>query len=158
MTLVRPGLLALLVPMMTACATDATSACPDLTGEYRARAESGVELASVLSIASAGSVTLTSRQDELNAVSGGSRKVLVRGRDFECSSAGLSLLAPMTGGYAIPGVIAEHVDRYYTLSKARDGSLIGRATDKERVKFIGPELTGRGQPGPESRWLPVSHR
>lgn len=103
------------------------------------------------------SVALVSGPDELRVLAS-TRRILSRTADFECTSAGLALRKPASGGYEVPGVLSEHVDRYYTLSKSPDGSLIAHTTEKERVKFIGPELSTWGKEGPEFKWPAQSKR
>lgn len=129
------------------------SRCPDISGSYSNQGAGG-RLNEVLGLPAAGPVRLEMDKGTLVATSGRARRVLAQDQDFRCTSEGLALSKPMTGGYEISGVLADHVDRYVVLSRAGDGALIGRTTDKERVKFIGPELTAAGHPGPEWRWAP----
>lgn len=131
--------------------------CPNLTGTYRSRATSGADLGRVFGLDGAGAtLELVSSAQQLHVTSGALHRTLVLGADFECSDAGLTLTREESGGYEIPGVLTEHVNRRYTFSKASDGALIAHTTDKERVKFIGPELTGRASEGPEIRWTRIA--
>jgi hypothetical protein len=126
--------------------------CPDISGLY-SNQDGGARLSEVFGLPPSETIRLEIDGSAIIASSGRGRRVLALHQDFSCTSEEISLSRPMTGGYEISGVLSDHVDRYVILARGAQGALLGRTLDKERVKFIGPELTAAGRPGPQWRWV-----
>jgi hypothetical protein len=142
---------------LSGCASSMEDSCPDLSGSYN-DTPTTERLSAVLGLKPAHSIAIESSAGSLLVTAGAAHRTLRSGADYRCEAGGLHLTAPLTSGFDVPALVAEHLDRHYTLQRGPDGALVGTSTDRTRVRFLLPELQSAGKPGPTSRWQAVDRR